>query len=91
MVLQTRRHEQCQARVRGIEALKKAAVVAKSKADAIASALGMRTTGITVLEESGSVGIRTLAVGTAATANSTPVSVGLVDVTANVILQAEIQ
>ena len=74
-----------------LEALKKAAVVAKQKADAIASALGMKTLGITVLEESGSVGIRTFAVGTAASANSTPVQIGLVDVTANVTLQAEIQ
>ena len=51
----------------------------------------MRVLGITVLEESGSVGIRTFAVGTAAGASATPVSVGLVDVTANVTLQAEIQ
>lgn len=74
-----------------LDALKKATLVAKQKADAIASALGMKTGAIIALEESGSVGIRTFAVGTAATPNSTPVQIGLVDVTANVTLQAEIQ
>ena len=74
-----------------LEDLKKATLVAKQKADAIASALGMKTAGIMFLEESGSVGIRTFAVGIAATPNSTPVQVGLVDVTANVTLQAAIQ
>ncbi len=72
-----------------VEALKKAAQLAKTKAEAIASALGMRLGNITVLEETGGIGIRTFSVGTASLA-ATPVQPGLVDVSATVTLQADI-
>ena len=72
-----------------VEALKKAAQLAKTKAEAIASALGMRLGNITVLEESGGIGIRSFAVGAASLA-ATPVQPGLVDVSATVTLQADI-
>ncbi len=72
-----------------VEALKKAAQLARTKAEAIASALGLRLGNITVLEESGGIGIRTFAVGAAAGV-ATPVQPGLVDVSATVILQADI-
>ena len=73
-----------------LDALKKATVAAKAKADAIAAALGMRTTAVTIVEETGSAAIRTRTPGDTA-ATSAPVQVGLVDVTASVALQAEIQ
>lgn len=72
-----------------VEALKKAAQLARLKAEAIVSALGLRLGNITVLEESGGIGIRSFAVGAATTA-ATPVQPGLVDVSATVTLQADI-
>lgn len=72
------------------EALKQAAQQARIKADSIASGVNMKVTNVLALEETGSVSIRTPSLGLAAS-SSTPVISGLVDVTASVTIQAEIQ
>ena len=73
-----------------VEALKKAALLARTKAEAIASALGMRLGNITAVEESGTVSIRNFSVAALAPTTATPVQPGLVDVSATVTLQADI-
>jgi len=71
------------------QALKAATLKAKSKADAMAAALGLKTGAVQVLQESGAVisDIRT----TAPTAGgaATPVQVGPLTVTANVTISVE--
>ena len=72
------------------EALKQATQQARIKADAIASGVNMKVTNVVALEESGSVSVRSPSLGLAVSA-STPVVSGLVDVSASVLIQAEIQ
>ena len=72
------------------EALKQAAQQARIKADSIASGVNMKVTNVVALEETGSVSIRTPTLSLGAL-SSTPVISGLVDVTASVTIQAEIQ
>ncbi len=73
------------------EALKQAAQQARIKADSIASGVNMKVTNVVALEETGSVSIRTPTLSLNLGASSTPVISGLVDVTASVTIQAEIQ
>jgi uncharacterized protein YggE len=70
-------------------ALKVAVTKAKSKADAMAASLGLKTGPVMVIQESGAV-VDTLRTGApTATGSSTPVQVGPLTVTGNVTISVE--
>jgi uncharacterized protein YggE len=74
------------------QALKAAVVKAKSKADAMAASLGLKTGPVTVIQESGAVIVNDLRTGApTGVGTSTPVAVGPLTVTGNVTISVEMQ
>jgi len=69
------------------QALKAAVLKAKAKADAMAASLGLKTTSVLVIQESGAV--VTPLTGVAGTAASTPITPGQLTVTGNVTISVE--